>query len=350
MGATKYLPANYRHKKTLNLSRTRAVLWMNLAAIPLLVFFGWLFSYLISIFNSFSPFKNGIFGFFGTFSILEFLFCILIIILMLILHELIHGMFFWLFTHDKPRFALKTGYAFAAAPEWYLTKKQYIIVGLSPFLIISITSMKDKMATHPYERVKQFSIKLSDELVEVSSKPGLADWDKLLPSTALLAEHPRVDPSDHVLLMGCHHGALGVFIAQHLPVGQLSITDNNYIALEMTRKTLASNNISNVNLYPDANLPATEDKKYNAVFIQIPKGRKLCRRWLLQAHQVLIPGGNVYIAGSKQAGIQSSIKDASELFGIGRIMAYKKGYRLCHLVKQLEKSSFPDWANSPGIT
>lgn len=210
--------------------------------------------------------------------------------------------------------------------------------------------MKDKMATHPYERVKQFSIKLSDELVEVSSKPGLADWDKLLPSTALLAEHPRVDPSDHVLLMGCHHGALGVFIAQHLPVGQLSITDNNYIALEMTRKTLASNNISNVNLYPDANLPATEDKKYNAVFIQIPKGRKLCRRWLLQAHQVLIPGGNVYIAGSKQAGIQSSIKDASELFGIGRIMAYKKGYRLCHLVKQLEKSSFPDWANSPGIT
>ena len=141
MGATKYLPANYRHKKTLNLSRTRAVLWMNLAAIPLLVFFGWLFSYLISIFNSFSPFKNGIFGFFGTFSILELLFCILIIILMLILHELIHGMFFWLFTHDKPRFALKTGYAFAAAPEWYLTKKQYIIVGLSPFLIISITSI-----------------------------------------------------------------------------------------------------------------------------------------------------------------------------------------------------------------
>ena len=60
---------------------------------------------------------------------------------MLVLHELVHGIFFWLFTHDKPRFALKTGYAFAAAPEWYLARNQYIIVGLSPFMIISITSI-----------------------------------------------------------------------------------------------------------------------------------------------------------------------------------------------------------------
>ena len=210
--------------------------------------------------------------------------------------------------------------------------------------------MIDKMATHPYEKVKHFSGKLFDEYVEVISKPGLADWDTLLPSTELLAEHPRLLPSDHVLLMGCHNGALGVIIARHLPVGQLSITDNNSIALEMTHRTLAANNISNVNLYPDSNLPGTQSKKYDAVFIQIPKGRKLCRRWLLQAYQVLISGGNVYIAGSKQTGIQSSIKDAMELFGNGRIMAYKKGNRLSHLVKQLEESSLPDWAYSPGIT
>jgi 16S rRNA (guanine1207-N2)-methyltransferase len=210
--------------------------------------------------------------------------------------------------------------------------------------------MMDKMATHPYELVKQFPGKLADELVEIISKPGLADWDKLLPSSELLAVYPRLLPSDQVLLMGCHHGALAVFIARHLPVGQLSITDNNSIALAMTRKTLAANNISNVNLYPDCNLPGIERKKYNAVFIQIPKGRKLCRRWLLQTYQVLIPGGNVYIAGSKHTGIQSSIKDAMELFGNGRIMAYKKGNRLSHLVKRLEESSLPDWVHSPGIT
>jgi hypothetical protein len=46
-----------------------------------------------------------------------------------------------LFTHEPPRFSLKAGYAFAAAPEWYLPRLQYILVGVSPFLIITTTSM-----------------------------------------------------------------------------------------------------------------------------------------------------------------------------------------------------------------
>lgn len=57
---------------------------------------------------------------------------------MLIFHELIHGLFFWVFTHERPKFALKSGYAFAAAPEWYLPKYQYLTVGLSPLVLISI--------------------------------------------------------------------------------------------------------------------------------------------------------------------------------------------------------------------
>lgn len=141
MGATKDLPGNYHLNKTLNLSRTHAVLWMNLAAIPLLFLFGWIFSHLITIISNISPIQFGIFGLFGKFSILELFFCILSIILMLILHEVVHGIFFRLFTHDSPRFAVKIGYAFAAAPEWYLTRIQYIIVGLSPFVIITFISI-----------------------------------------------------------------------------------------------------------------------------------------------------------------------------------------------------------------
>ena len=63
------------------------------------------------------------------------------IILMLVMHELIHGIFFWWFTHERPIFALKSGYAFAAAPQWFLPRSQYILVGLSPFVIITIVSI-----------------------------------------------------------------------------------------------------------------------------------------------------------------------------------------------------------------
>jgi len=209
--------------------------------------------------------------------------------------------------------------------------------------------MMNIITSQPYEIEKLFSVKLCNEVVDVISKPGLPDWDKLLPSTQLLADYPKLHPTDRVLLFGCHNGALGVCIARHLPFGWLSIIDHNLIALDMTRKTLAANNISSANLITDIDLPQYGTQSYDAVFIQIPKGRKLTRRWLLQAYQGLIPGGYLYISGSNKAGIQSSIKDGMELFGNGRILAYKKGNRISQFVKQPEASSPPNWALAPGI-
>jgi 16S rRNA (guanine1207-N2)-methyltransferase len=206
-----------------------------------------------------------------------------------------------------------------------------------------------KISSQPYEQSKQYSVNLCNEVIEVVTKPGLPDWDQLQPSAELLAKYPKLLPSDRVLLMGSHHGALSVYIARQLSIGQLPVMDNNYIALEMTHKTLEANHISSVDLITNVNLPETVRKKYDTVFIQIPKGRKLMRRWLLQAYQAIKDGGSVYISGSNLVGIQSSIKDAEKLFGNGYIMAYKKGNRISHQVKQLNGPPLPEWAHSPGI-
>ena len=141
MQATKILPSDYHHLKTLDLSGSRTVIGLNLAAIPLIFLFGWFFGRLIILLRSINPFPNGLLGVITIFSLWELIALLLSIILMLIFHELIHGLFFWLFTHERPRFALKSGYAFAAAPEWYLPKFQYTIVGLSPLVLISIVCL-----------------------------------------------------------------------------------------------------------------------------------------------------------------------------------------------------------------
>lgn len=141
MRATKTIPADYHYCKTLNLSSTRVALQLNLAAVPLLFLFGWLFARLTIFLRSINPFPKGILYFFTTVSGWGLLAFPLSIILMLLLHELVHGLFFWLFTRERPKFALKAGYAFAAAPEWYLPGPQYIVVGLSPFIIITLISI-----------------------------------------------------------------------------------------------------------------------------------------------------------------------------------------------------------------
>lgn len=58
--------------------------------------------------------------------------------LMVFLHEGIHGLFFWIYTKEKPRFGFKLVYAFAGAPGWYFAKWPYMVIGISPLVLITI--------------------------------------------------------------------------------------------------------------------------------------------------------------------------------------------------------------------
>jgi uncharacterized membrane protein (DUF485 family) len=58
------------------------------------------------------------------------------IILTILVHEAIHGFFFWVFTRSQPVFALRLEYAYAAAPDWFIPVRQYWIIGLAPLLLI----------------------------------------------------------------------------------------------------------------------------------------------------------------------------------------------------------------------
>jgi 16S rRNA (guanine1207-N2)-methyltransferase len=201
----------------------------------------------------------------------------------------------------------------------------------------------------PSTDIRKLSVKLGKEQIEVVTKPGLPEWDLVFPSLQLFAEYAKIDPTDNVLVHGCHQGALGVYLSRNLPECQLSITDYNYTVLEMAQLTLKVNNISSVNILPDIDLPQDQYQKFNTVFIQIPKGRQLARRWLVQAYNALVLGGNLYLAGPNHAGIQSVIKDAQELFGLGRNLAYKKGNRIAQFMKGFGDVPITDWVQAPGV-
>ena len=56
-------------------------------------------------------------------------------------HELIHGLFFWLFTGSRPTFGLRLTYAYAAAPSWYIPRAHYRVIGLAPLVIIGLVCL-----------------------------------------------------------------------------------------------------------------------------------------------------------------------------------------------------------------
>lgn len=207
----------------------------------------------------------------------------------------------------------------------------------------------NRVPAESYEETRQFSYSIGNQLIQVVSKPGLSDWNALPPASRLLAEYPHPLPTDRILLLGCHHGALAVALAHLLKQGKLWVTDVDFIALEMTRQTLELNHIESVGFQSSIDLNEIEDQKINKVYIQLPKGRKLARRWLLQANQILIPGGSLFLAGSNKSGIRSAIKDSQDLFGDGQILAYKKGNRIVQIVKRSTPPPYPEWTQEPGV-
>jgi hypothetical protein len=62
-------------------------------------------------------------------------------VIVLIIHEMIHGLFFWIFSRGMPVFALRPLYAYAGAPTWFFPKRQYAITALGPLVIIGAVGL-----------------------------------------------------------------------------------------------------------------------------------------------------------------------------------------------------------------
>ena len=63
---------------------------------------------------------------------------LLVTIVMLIVHEGLHGLVFWLTTGAVPKFTLKFYYASASPGDWYLPRRPFMLATLLPLVAISL--------------------------------------------------------------------------------------------------------------------------------------------------------------------------------------------------------------------
>lgn len=202
---------------------------------------------------------------------------------------------------------------------------------------------------HPYYRTSELAPTLRGQAIRVITKPGLPQWDRVTPATGLLAEAVEVSPDARVLVLGCGPGALGVVLARQAPAGQVWLLDTSAIALAMAERTLAANGVANASVVEDITALPARAGACDVVAIELPKGRQLARRWLVEAHAALRPGGRLYLAGPKNEGVQSGIADLKALFGDAETLAYRAGNRVASGVKVGAREEAPAWARDPGI-
>jgi hypothetical protein len=138
MKATQTLPETYSLAWEVDIEKDKRLMWLlQLLALPLaLVVLVWLGLYTYWVRPDL------------VFALAEIVFplsAILVIFavtfLTIILHELVHGLLFWLYTRERPKFGFSLLYAYAAAPGWYFKTNIYWLIGLGPLIVLSLLGM-----------------------------------------------------------------------------------------------------------------------------------------------------------------------------------------------------------------
>lgn len=142
MRASQTLPPNYRRARTFDLKSTPRLLALNLLGLGLLVLCLWLFGRFVLWVRPADGIQILVFKIADARDGLRWTGVLLLIsVLMVVVHEGLHGVFFWYFTRQRPHFAFKGAYAYAAAPGWYLPRNQYLITALAPLVVITLLGM-----------------------------------------------------------------------------------------------------------------------------------------------------------------------------------------------------------------
>ncbi len=137
MKPVKELDPAYLYAGEINVKNRKIAIALNLAGLALLFLFGRLF---LQLGSAIRPEIESS-ALFSVFAIVDLLAMVLGLIGVLILHELVHGFFFWLFTGERPKFGLHILYAYAAAPDWYIPRNRFFVVGLAPFAGLSLAGL-----------------------------------------------------------------------------------------------------------------------------------------------------------------------------------------------------------------
>lgn len=135
--ATTSLPANFTRYHSVNLATWQVTALVNLGSLGLLFIFGWLFLGFAAAINP-QFFILNLTLFVHFLSLPAFLLTLLVTVL---LHEICHGLLFWLYTRTRPRIGFNLLYAYAAAPGWYFPKWQYVQIGLAPLLLLTAVGL-----------------------------------------------------------------------------------------------------------------------------------------------------------------------------------------------------------------
>ena len=173
----------------------------------------------------------------------------------------------------------------------------------------------------------QFDVRLRGRDFSFLSASGVFSRGAVDDGTRLLLETVDVRPADRIADVGCGYGVIGIVAARCAPAGHATLVDSDALAVELARRNLALNGVSNAEALVSDGLAAVHDHSFDLVLSNPPlhAGERTLRRLTDEAYDLLVPGGRLVYAIHKAYDARPII---TAVFGAVTTLAETREFRV----------------------
>ncbi len=196
-----------------------------------------------------------------------------------------------------------------------------------------LENLFERILRSEYYGYGESQVTLRGKSYRVASKMGLPGWPGMDFAAQLLAESVELKPDARVAVVGCGNGFIAAVASGLASQGEVLVLDSNYVATEAAGRTLEMNGAQNVRVVLSERMDAVKDLLFDAVLIDLPKGKELVQQLFADAHRLLALRGELYLVGANDAGIKGYSRVLERLFGNLQVLSYRKGHRVVRAIK-----------------
>lgn len=184
----------------------------------------------------------------------------------------------------------------------------------------------------PYE----FQAELRGRTYSFQSDAGVFSKGGVDLGSRMLIDSLPLQGGEVVLDLGCGYGPIGIVAAELVgPTGQVYMVDVNERAVDLARRNVEANGITNAHVVVSNGLAALSGLSFDWVLSNPPirAGKKVFYPMLTDAYHALKPGGCLLVVIRTKQGAKSLQAYLAELAGNCTTVAMKGGYRILQCCK-----------------
>lgn len=192
-----------------------------------------------------------------------------------------------------------------------------------------------------------FELALGDRRLHFRAQPGVFSQDGPDEGTLLLLDVvlPIVKPHMTVLDLGTGVGIVGIATAALASRGEVWMVDVDIRAVRLAEENVALNRVQNAHvLLSDITMDLPPKFRCDLALSNPPthSGKEVLQSFVGQAHDVLRPGGALYLVVNRLLSVRDSMH---EIFGNVELVERRKGFIVLRAEKTRRRAGESTWQN-----